>query len=228
MRRDRLEDFRPSIKLSGFPAVSLLVDLPPLYHHALAGIIIAHAFHLLSVLLLFALTLQLFPSSYPARYWIASVTAYLDILSPAGLFLSAPYSESPFAAFNIAGMLLCVRCWTSDSSPKLHSLGIAMAGICFGIACTVRGNGLLSGAVFVEPFILSCTDLLFRGNRSFDTLVSLAAYGVAGCFTLAGSIYPQYLAYTQYCAELPTVTQARPWCSRTLPSVYTWVQEQYW
>jgi len=202
-------------------SVTSISSFPPLYVQALSGMLVSHVSHLLSVFLLYALTLDITPEKSVQRK-VAFVAACLYIFSPAGLFLSAPYAESLFSTLNLLGMLLHSRI---PQQQRLHEYGVSSflsllgAGACFGLASTVRSNGVFSGLIFLyQAFIL------FQSRLNFRTVMTVIVIGVSGGLILLGFLGPQYLAYGEFC----TGEDARPWCSRTFPSVYTWVQSHYW
>ncbi|MCJ1263688.1 ER membrane glycoprotein subunit of the GPI transamidase complex-like protein [Lobaria immixta] len=128
---------------------------------ALAGLLLSHGFHLLSCLMLYQLTRTIYPDmSDFTRYKFALITAGLHIVSPAGLFLSAPYAESSFSFFNFTGFYLYAKSLDEHSrgrAGKRDAL-VVMSGLVFGIATTLRGNGLLSG-------VLYCFEALRELNR---------------------------------------------------------------
>lgn len=97
------------------------------------------------------------------------------------------------------------------------------AGACFGLASTVRSNGLLSILSFVEPGLLALNRLTtnLREDRAPKEIVAI---GVAVLLTVAGTLGPQTIAYQDYC----TGETFQPWCSNIPPSIYTHVQEHYW
>jgi phosphatidylinositol glycan class V len=158
------------------------------------------------------------------------VAALLHIISPAGLFLSAPYSESSFALLSFTGYLLfALGCRAEgNNSPTRRDLYTITAGVLFGAATAFRSNGLLNGAPFAWE-VLRHLPALFRRSTFIETLRRLAALGVGGVAVAAGSLGPQTAAYLRYCSSgasgegLP-----RPWCQGYLPSIFTFVQSHYW
>ena len=186
---------------------------------------VAHTFHLLSVFILFTLTLKVLPVQYPEREKTAVLAAVLHIVSPAGVFLSAPYSESVFACLNFLGMLLYSRTYTDESrktSSMVDTAAILGAGLCWGVATSVRGNGILSGIML----LYRCVSLL-ESLPSRAAFKSLAATIVAGLLVAVGSIVPQGIAYSEYCLQAAAGRKAT-WCSEMPPSIFAWVQAHYW
>lgn len=190
---------------------------------SLVGIFIAHFSHLLSVLALFSLTRTVFPGSH-TRF--AYVTAILHILSPAGLFLSAPYAESSFSFLSFSGCLLLAKGSVDVGRTSAGTdLLVLLSGIVFGIATTFRSNGLLNGLLFLQEALQAL--LLFRHGFQISIVRRLAATGLGGMSIAVGFLLPQYIAYREYC-EASTTHILRPWCERTPPSIYTFVQDHYW
>ncbi|KAJ3573739.1 hypothetical protein NPX13_g4594 [Xylaria arbuscula] len=105
------------------------------------AIFVANASHLLSALVLYKLGLAVWKNSR-----ISLVAAVLHVLSPGGLFLSAPYSESSYALLSFTGYLFFAKATLGEKRTLAHGLG----------------------------------------------------------------------------------SELRPWCTRRLPSIYTFVQEHYW
>lgn len=201
-------------------------SLPDVYSHALAGILTAHVSHLLSAILLYFLALEILPYKFHERTEIAYTTAVLHVLSPAGLFLSSPYGESTFALLNFAGML----CYASATSSKIFEPNhvtegswTIVAGLCFGTASMIRGNGLLSGLVFAWDALAALPNLP-RILKSFSEISRLASTVIAGLAVAIGYALPQVIAYQEYC----TGGNSRPWCTTIPPTIYTFVQSHYW
>lgn len=163
----------------------------------------------------------------------ALAAALLHVLSPAGLFLSAPYAESACSLLSFTGWLLlvksCVRTGTSVSSLPRDALTL-LAGLFFGLATYFRTNGLLNGAPlafdFLSTFYQLTEDLDHR--KTPDYLRRLVVLGIAGLSVAAGSVVPQYLAYQTYCSTASAPSEARPWCTHLVPSIFNYVQRQYW
>jgi GPI mannosyltransferase 2 len=211
-----------------FPVVFAPLVASPVLQHALSAIFISHLSHLLAVLVLYYLTLQLFPSRSKRAEQLAFTTACLHILSPAGLFLSAPNAESPFAFFNFLGLLCYTRAHLShprdSSTVNLRSCFWTLAaGLTFGCSTTIRSNGVLNGLLFLWD-AATCALRFPQSEKKLVEVAQLSCVIVAGLFIGAGMALPQAVAYLEYC----TAGNTRPWCGRLPPSIYSWVQEYYW
>ncbi|KAJ0110133.1 hypothetical protein J7T55_000565 [Diaporthe amygdali] len=217
------------IRALRIPRLGLFSSSDPSTHlEALVGVVFSNACHLLSVLVLYQLGLQIWKDS---RWALAA--ALLHVLSPAGLFLSAPYAESACSLLSFTGWLLlvksCVKTGTSVSSLPRDALTL-LAGLAFGLATYFRTNGLLNGAPlafdFLWTFYQLTEDLDFR--KTPDYIRRLVVLGIAGLTVAAGSVLPQYVAYQTYCSSTSATSETRPWCTHLVPSIYNFVQKQYW
>lgn len=199
-----------------------------LQQYIAAGMVISNVCHLLSVIVLYRLLTITVGSQQ--RQQTPFVAAILHILTPASLFLSAPYAEALFSLLNFTGMLLYVQsraqaraqahCSVQEDIYKLGS------GIFFASATLTRSNGLLSGLIFLYDVvryllcIISMRLTIHDARRIFVTCV-------AGGTVALGYLWPQYLAYTEFCSGDRSY-DSPSWCKRTLPSIYSWVQSHYW
>ncbi|GKT50994.1 GPI mannosyltransferase 2 [Colletotrichum spaethianum] len=186
---------------------------------AALSIAVAHAAHIFAVMMLHELTLKLF-----SRSRLAFLSALLHVLSPAGLFLSAPYAESLCAFFSFAGYYV-LACVANQPKGSLRwTAGHILAGAVFGLATASRSNGLLNGL----PFAIECLMILpplLASPTNLKTIAALFGPIVGGLLVATGSVVPQLLAWLRYCSG---ASEARPWCERTVPSIYSFVQEHYW
>ena len=187
----------------------------------LVAIAIAHVSHLIAVLALYRLTMLLCNDAK-----LAFVASALHIISPAGLFLSAPYAESPFACLSFVGNLLFALGIRNKRDQLKRFALIVSAGAVFGLATAFRSNGLSSGVLFAVGAV-NCF-LAFVKGPNLSKLLALAAPIIGGICVAAGSVVPQFVAWRRYCHEIQDGLEARPWCSRTIPSIYTYVQDEYW
>ena len=217
--------------LSKISVVPLSQAISSPARHALVGILISNASHLLAVFSIYHLTYQIIPSDHDSKRRIAITAALLHIFSPAGLFLSAFYGESPFALFNFLGMLfyaMAVRQTYGVGGSKAAitaSLWTMLSSLCFGGATVIRSNGMLSGLIFAWDaieYLPRLPDIL--QFRAWPATIKLAGSLISGLLLGIAYIIPQIRAYMDYCFQ----DSVQPWCLRTLPSIYTWVQEQYW
>jgi phosphatidylinositol glycan class V len=192
-----------------------------------AGVLLSNVFHLCSVFALyhFART-ALSPKQNPNVPFIA---ALLHVLSPAGLFLSAPYSESLFSAINFTGMTYYVLAkragaaagtWSGAQDVYMLTSGLVFAGATF-----VRSNGLLNGLIFLYDVACVVRRVLAFQFKMHDARRLLVAC-VAGAILSTGYIVPQLEAYRQYC--MSGSGSPRSWCLDLVPSIYSWVQKHYW
>lgn len=188
----------------------------------LIAVVIAHTAHLLSVPVLFRLTSAVFaePSA-----WLAFTAASLHIISPAGLFLSAPYAESSCALLSFIGCLLFTKSLGGNGPVTAsHDVLVLLSGVFFGIAATFRSNGILNGLLLLEEALRTLWSL--KHGVRVSSFRRLIATGLGGLCVAVGFLLPQYIAYTEYCGNSGINT--RTWCKRTLPSIYTFVQDHYW
>lgn len=193
---------------------------------AAAGVALSHLCHFLSVLVLYAMTKNIFGPLRSDDGAFPFVSAALHIISPGGAFLSAPYGESIFSFLNFAGFYTYSSALLDQrrGDSLLRSAKLIAAGVLFAAATINRSNGLLSGTLFAYDAILVSLRLLTKGF-SIDRLSHLLSILVGGSIITIGTLWPQYVAYTIYCGADAV---PRPWCEKMIPSIYGWVQEHYW
>lgn len=184
--------------------------------------------HWASVASLFSLLNQIMGT--PGGNPVSFLACMLHITTPAGIFLVAPYAESMFAALNFYGMFCYVRSRrgldpSQDRTVKQDIMLLA-SGCLFGCAAMMRGNGLLSGLVFVSD-VTGCALRILKGRTIMDEIRLVAVTCAAGVFVALGFTFPQYVAFREYCTTAGGATRP-PWCEKTIPSIYSWVQSKYW
>ncbi|KAF2812688.1 mannosyltransferase [Mytilinidion resinicola] len=209
--------------------VSPQADNAPFNTYVWAGIAISHVSHLLSVLVLYRLFIRV--QSDANEHRSAFLAASLHIVTPAGLFLSAPYGEALFSFLNFSGMLLYIesqRDQSQNSWGALRGCHIIASGALFSMAASIRGNGLLSGLIFVYDVVTHLPRLLSY-SLSLNDFRKLLSTTVAGSLIIVGFFGPQWLAYDEYCGQTYMSSKyGRSWCLRYVPSIYSWVQSHYW
>lgn len=187
------------------------------------AVFIAHIAHLLAVLTLFHLTLVIFPRSSTSGFALSA--GILHILSPAGLFLSAPYAESSCAFLSFLGSLLFTKSRPQSGTAIItQDILLLLSGVVFGAATALRSNGILNGLLLLEEALRTLHDLTHGLNVT--KLRRLIFAGLGGICVGMGFLLPQYIAYIEYCATSHTLS--RQWCDRLLPSIYVFVQDHYW
>ncbi|RMY20391.1 hypothetical protein D0867_04033 [Hortaea werneckii] len=161
---------------------------------------------------------------------LAFATACLHVFSPAGLFLSAPYAESSFALLSFLGCYCYVKAIENRyhrfaDAYQLDACWTVAAGLSFGLATTMRTNGLLNGIIFAWDVYIVLPRLphILR-TRDGEEITRLFATLIAGGLIAVGFTLPQIVAYTEYCTNGNT----RPWCTALPPSIYSFVQKEYW
>jgi len=183
----------------------------------LIGIIVTNVSHLLSALVLYKLGVTVTKKSQ-----LSFVAAVLHIISPAGLFLSAPFSESPYSLLAFTGYLFFAKAVLSDRRTVAHDVSLVASGLWFGFAVNFRSNGMLNGIPFAFELLreLSLPPTATSIRRRLALIVGGSAIAI-------GFIVPQLVAYLTYCHGVPD-SDLRPWCTRRLPTIYSFVQEHYW
>ena len=157
------------------------------------------------------------------------LAASLHIVSPAGMFLSAPYAESSFSFLNFAGYYLYAKAMLKHGERRENqrdSLTL-LAGVVLGIATTFRGNGLFSGLLLIWD-ALACGVRILRFIDIATNVRYLLSISISGLLMACIATVPQYLAYNEYCRSGSANVDKRPWCLYLPPSIYTWVQKHYW
>jgi Gpi18-like mannosyltransferase len=134
------------------------------YYYGLTGVVIAIASHYLATIVLYYLTKRMFTYRKDCERY-ARVVATLYALSPAGTFLIAGYAESTFALASFVGLYLRERHY------------YVFAGMAFALSCSLRGNGVLWGLLFLYDLAnlslsllqnLTGLQLLGTGNLFFS------------------------------------------------------------
>ncbi len=154
--------------------------------------------------------------------------AVLHIINPAGSFLLSPCPEALFSFLNFLGFHLYLKGLRDQYQKSTISaeLNCLAAGAVFGLATTVRSNGLLSGALFLYDAAVTARPLL-SGSLPADRFRRMIVVSAGGCLIALGAILPQYRLYVSYCN--PGIPGGlRPWCNDYVPSIYAWVQRHYW
>ncbi|KAL2404292.1 GPI mannosyltransferase 2 [Exophiala dermatitidis] len=193
-----------------------------------AGLVLSNLTHWLSVIQLFALATALNNGERHSKSTIPFCAAAFHIFSPAGIFLSAPYTESLFAFLSMSGFLGYVKAVQYfERGRGLSGCGsMILSGATFGAATFVRSNGILAGTPFLLEAILT---LLAIGRRglSFSRISRLLTAVLAGLLVAMGMVIPQFVAFREYCSGR-SPGDSRPWCNLVIPSIFTWVQSHYW
>ncbi|KPI37825.1 GPI mannosyltransferase 2 [Cyphellophora attinorum] len=201
------------------------VTMPNVQQLAISGLVISHLSSWLSMLLVWHISRRLDPSEQQSTAFVA---ASLYIISPAGIFLSAPYTESVFAALHMLSYLLFIDGRTAFAGGRAGagSLLNIGSGTALAFSIIMRSNGILSGFIFAWDAYEACVRLLRRRGSALDLqrLLSLVVAGVVAGF---GFVLPQYLAWTEYC-EGRDPASVRSWCQNVVPSIFTFVQSHYW
>jgi len=182
---------------------------------------IAHFAHLLSVLVLFKLTSTIFLASTR----IALVAASLHIISPAGLFLSAPYARKFMCAWPLPAFLLFANILAQGHPPLLVRIFLSFYQESFSVLPRLF-EAMEFSTVF--SYLKKHFEILFllRNGIRLSAIRRLLATGLGGICVAAGFLLPQHIAYSEYCGNLEA-PNSRPWCQKSLPSVYTFVQDHY-
>ncbi len=200
-------------------------DTATLWQIAVAGVTLSHLAHFGSVILIWSIASRLTSPTSTNKKSVASITALLYIFSPAGIFLSAPHTESVFALQSFLGLHLYVNLWAGRSL-LMECIRTVLAGAIFMRATITRSNGILAGILFAIDAVDSALHTMLAG-LDIAYLARLASSVAAGLLVGWGMVWPQLAPYTNYCV-IPPAELRREWCSRLVPSIYTFVQSHYW
>jgi len=190
--------------------------------------------HLLSTFILFQLA-SLLGLSQQNNKRVAFIASILHVLSPAGVFLLAPYSEAPFAFLNFLASYFYARgiLERSRESNRIWSdLCILASGLLFGVATMVRSNGLFAGMIFASDAAICILSTIFTVKPAAFSdsklLPSLWSTILAGLMVGTGFAIPQITAYRKFCMNGSATSEHPPWCTSMPPSISTYIQSRYW
>ncbi|KAG0238296.1 hypothetical protein BGW41_008209 [Actinomortierella wolfii] len=173
----------------------------------ISGILIANISFIIAAVQLYRLSRQLFRDEK-----FAFLTGVLYTLTPSGIFMSAVYAESIFAALTFTGMIFAAK--------KQYLL----AALTWSLSSTARSNGILYAGFFFYDLVIRMDlrdSFVYKVWRIIKAiLLSLI------CWT--GFIAVQAYGYSLYCVNDSSAVSARPWCEKMPPLIYTFVQDFYW
>jgi GPI mannosyltransferase 2 len=179
----------------------------------LVGVLVSNLFFVLSARELYRLGSAVFGEQMRQKSTrnVAYVGALLYCVTPAGVFMSAVYTESLFAYFSLLALRFVAqrRCWAGAAA-------IAVAGFARSNAMTL--------AVFLVADRLRRTGWPRLDAR---VLALYAATALQCVLAIAPFVANQAYAWSLYCGGGGGDAR-RPWCDNMPPSVYAFVQSEYW
>ncbi len=171
-----------------------------------------------------AVTLYLLTLELSHNKKLSLLTAGLFCINPAGVFMSAVYSETLFALFTFSGLLALEKKWAW------------LGTIAFSLSSLARSNGVVLCGFLgyrclsaVLSTLLSRADLSAR-QRVYVCVKQVLAAVLQCVVTVAPFVGFQYYGYTLYCTEPSSDGLSTPpvWCNATVPFPYSFIQRQYW
>jgi phosphatidylinositol glycan class V len=166
-------------------------------------LVVTHCSFVVAGLLLQTLSEALFPKERA----VSDVAAVMFAWGPAGVFMSACYTEGPFAALTFLGMVMMVR----------GSRGLA--AVAFGAAGLARSNGVVLAGFLGHDAVAG-----LLAAPSWPQRAWVVARTAGLCALVAAPfVAMQFYAARQVCA----VDGSRPYCSNPL-SFYGFIQSKYW
>lgn len=209
-----------------FPVLLLF----PFYGRLLWATFVTNLCHFLAALTLFHYTKLVFQNARlftPERVALSALALF--VLSPAAMFLTAPYSEAIAALFSFQCLYLRERSLVVHyGTPIIHKPLYLASGVAAAVAYGFRANCLLLGLIYVYDLggvahFLSKSSVMAGAmdNASFSTrLLPIVAGLILGSGFLASQIYN----YMAVCYG----SDRGEWCSARIPSLFTYAQAHYW
>ncbi|RZF35968.1 hypothetical protein LSTR_LSTR005381 [Laodelphax striatellus] len=151
---------------------------------------------------------------------ISYKAAILYCINPASIFFTAPYSETCYAFLTFSAMLYCVENKLTISS------------VVNGLSSMTRSNGILNVGFVLHRLLYNFITHYSSNNTSFIISTTITINSTLTCLgSLIVSILPfcafQLFSYVKFCHE-SLYKNERPWCNKTIPLAYSYVQEHYW
>lgn len=184
----------------------------------LVGVLFSQTCFVFAARELYKLTLLVFtgpPSSHhisdtTTAHRLARTAGLLFCITPAGIFMSAIYSESPFALLSLLSLRLL-----AERKPWPASLVLALAGF-------VRSNAFLLAVFFVASCYRRHSYRPLPSTSLSQFVLAWTACALQCLVTVLPFVATQLYAASLFCP-------GRPWCNAVpLPSIYSFVQSHYW
>lgn len=193
-----------------------LVRAAPVDNKLVASVILANCSHFGAAIILYYYTIATFAEARmfdASRLALAALAAF--ILSPAAMFMTAPYSEPAAALFSFAALYLreiSIFPRFTEKSPR--AVVYVASGLAAAVAFGFRANCLLLGIMYV----VDLWNWRKTGpSRVFLPLVAGLVLGLA----LVGSHVTTYWAVCRSGAR-------GEWCDARVPSLFAYAQAHYW
>lgn len=184
------------------------------YGRVLVATAIANTCHFLGAVVLFHYTLLVFENARifsPKHMALASLALY--VLTPAALFVTAPYSEPGAALFSFGCLFLREKALPAGfGSRPVNSRLYVASGVAAALAFGFRANCLLLGFVYLYDLALQ--------PRRIPPVLPLVAGLILGLAFL-------WLQVTNYLAVCITGDRGE-WCLSRFPSLFAYAQSHYW
>lgn len=154
--------------------------------------------------------------SLTGRHRTARLAALLSILATSPATLVTPTPEPFFSFFALLGHLCLQHTPRNTFSTILFT---ASAALCFAVATAFRANGILLAGFIAWHIVWRAKPFAFPLFRLITAvLLSLVA--------AAPLLLTQLWAFERFCGK--DSFPIRSWCDNRVPSVYSFVQSNYW
>ncbi|KAG0261157.1 hypothetical protein DFQ27_003119 [Actinomortierella ambigua] len=173
----------------------------------ISGVLVANASFILAAVQLYRLSRQLFRDEP-----FAFLSGLMYVLTPSGIFSSAIYTESTFAALTFTGMLFAAK------------RQYLLAAVTWSISSTARSNGILYAGFFVYDLVVRMDLHRSIVHKAWQIIKAI----VLSLISCTGFAAVQAYGYSLYCMNDSSAVAARPWCDKMPPLIYTFVQDYYW
>lgn len=178
-------------------------------------------FHLLSCVSMYYLALATFAkiSMFRQRKRAIALAASLAyVVSPAGIFLTAPYSES------LCNLLVVTGLWLRELALAKNTVGASFGNVRLVVLYTFSGTlvaiafGVRANSVLFGLFYLFDLQNAWRNHHIQDCVWTIVAGGQIFAAIVVAVWYP----YSVFCPE------RGQWCTWWVPSLFSYAQSTYW
>lgn len=143
------------------------------------------------------------------------------------MFAFAPatlITATPEAFFSTCALLGHISLFYSSRAGNgaVYLVSVLAAACAFSIATAFRANGLLLTGFVIWTTIWSSAGHADVIQRAGKVLLTIAASAIVILPFISGQVW----AHDRFCRTDASVR--RPWCSRSSPAIYSYVQSTYW